>query len=216
MDGKSNSRRNTRDLFITGRARTRETNMETRARASKPFHPLTWVAGTALTIFGAAGLAAFMGWIPAAMDDPRDKKGLQTHSENTGAAALAKTHTAPLRAENSAPARTRCAECGVVESVRRIDTKGKGSGLGAVGGAVTGEALGNQVGSGKDVMSVAGDDGGAMAGNEAEKRAKSTMSYSVTVRLEDGSSRVFSEAVTPTWRAGDKVKVIKGVIQSDV
>jgi outer membrane lipoprotein SlyB len=110
-----------------------------------------------------------------------------------------------------------CAECGVVESVREIDAKGQGSGLGVVGGAVVGGLLGNQVGGGrgKDVMTVVGAVGGAMAGNEVEKRVKATKSYEVTVRLNDGSSRVISEASAPSWRAGDKVKVVNGRIQSN-
>jgi hypothetical protein len=35
------------------------------------------------------------------------------------------------------------------------------------------------------------------------------------VRFDDGSSRVFNEAAAPTWRSGDKVKVVNGVIQSN-
>jgi len=40
-------------------------------------------------------------------------------------------------------------------------------------------------------------------------------SYEITVRFDDGSSRVISEGNPPTWRTGDKVKVINGVIQSN-
>ena len=57
--------------------------------------------------------------------------------------------------------------------------------------------------------------GGVVAGNEIEKRVKSGKSYEITVRLEDGSSRVIHEASAPTWRTGDRVKVINGVIQSN-
>jgi len=105
----------------------------------------------------------------------------------------------------------------VIEAVREIDTKGEGSGLGAVGGAVVGGVLGHQVGGGrgKDIATVVGAVGGAVAGNEIEKRVKSSKSYELTVRFEDGSSRVISEANPPTWRTGDRVKVINGVIQSN-
>ena len=127
----------------------------------------------------------------------------------------------PAPVARPAPARVAtvatCAECGVIESVREVAAKGQGSGLGAVGGAVVGGLLGNQVGGGRgqDVMTVVGAVGGAVAGNEIEKRVKTTKSYSITVRFDDGSSRVISEANAPTWRAGDKVKVINGVIQSN-
>jgi len=189
--------------------------METQSRASKSLHPIAWAAGIALILFSAVGISAFMGWIPASMGGPGEKAVLETRP----AGAQAKAHTAPVQVANTTPARARnrCAECGVVESVREIETKGEGSGLGAVGGAVVGGVLGNQVGGGRgqDVMTVVGAVGGAMAGNEVEKRVKSTKSYSITVRLDDGSSRVISEANAPTWRAGDKVKVVNGVIQSN-
>jgi len=115
------------------------------------------------------------------------------------------------------PAKAPCPECGVVESVREIATKGEGSGIGVVGGAVVGGLLGHQVGGGrgKDIATVAGAVGGAVAGNEIEKRVKTGKSYEITVRLEDGSTRVISEANPPTWRAGDRVKIVNGVIQSN-
>ena len=191
--------------------------METQARASKSLHPIAWAAGIALILFSAVGISAFMGWIPASMGGPGEKAALETRP--AGTPAQAKAHTAPVQVANTTPARARnrCTECGVVESVREIETKGEGSGLGAVGGAVVGGVLGNQVGGGRgqDVMTVVGAVGGAMAGNEVEKRVKSTKSYSITVRLDDGSSRVISQASAPTWRAGDKVRVINGVIQSN-
>jgi outer membrane lipoprotein SlyB len=44
---------------------------------------------------------------------------------------------------------------------------------------------------------------------------KSTKSYAITVRLDDGSSRVIDEANPPMWRPGDRVKVSNGTIQSN-
>jgi outer membrane lipoprotein SlyB len=80
-----------------------------------------------------------------------------------------------------------------------------------------GGVLGHQVGSGRgnDVATVLGAVGGAVAGNQIEKSARSTKSYEITVRLDDGSSRVINEANPPAWRTGDKVKVINGLIQSN-
>jgi len=110
-----------------------------------------------------------------------------------------------------------CAECGVVESVREIETKGEGSGIGAVGGAVVGGVIGHQIGDGRgqDIATVVGAVGGAVAGHEIEKRVNTTKSYEITVRFQDGSSRVIHEASAPSWRTGDRVKVINGVIQSN-
>jgi outer membrane lipoprotein SlyB len=114
-------------------------------------------------------------------------------------------------------ARSKCAECGVIDSIREVTTKGEGSGLGVVGGAVVGGLLGNQVGagSGKDAATVVGAVGGAVAGNQIEKSMKSTKSYDITIRFDDGSSRVIHEENASAWRPGDRVKVINGVIRSN-
>ena len=178
-------------------------------------HPLMWAAAIAVILFSAAGIAAIMGWIPNSMGNPSDQ---EASGQSTTKVAQAPAQV-PTRAR-PAPGPTRsavCAECGVVESVREVVTRGEGSGIGVAGGAVVGGLLGNQVGSGRgqDAMTVVGAVGGALAGNEIEKRVKSTRSYAITVRFEDGSSRAFSEANAPSWRTGDKVKVVNGVIRSN-
>ncbi|MGP1679860.1 MAG: glycine zipper 2TM domain-containing protein [Burkholderiales bacterium] len=200
-----------------------ETQVNTTEPQSDKFpQAIIWIAGIALTLFCAVGIAAVMGWIPNSMGGAGDKAVLGQASvpaavRKTDKAAASRTaapaHTAPVRAAAVAT----CAECGVIESVREVGAKGQGSGLGAVGGAVVGGLLGNQVGGGrgKDVMTVVGAVGGAVAGNEVEKRVKATKSYEVTVRLDDGSSRVISEASAPTWRTGDKVKIVNGAIRSN-
>jgi len=187
-------------------------------RSSKSPHPLIWVAAIALIVFSVAGVAALMGWIPTSMGKPVDDAALAKLDKpraSPGKTATSKAAPAVVPAAQRVAAV--CAECGVVESVRQIDSKGEGSGIGAAGGAVVGGVLGNQVGGGdgKKIMTVVGAVGGAVAGNEVEKRVKSITSYEITVRFDDGSSRVISEANTTAWRAGDKVKVINGVIQSN-
>jgi len=186
---------------------------------------LIWIAGIALTLFCAVGIAALMGWIPDSMGGGSNKAVVDQQSANTLPRAAPKTrmaaepHAAPM--VRTAPAKVAaapaCADCGVIESVREVDAKGKASGLGAVGGAVVGGLLGNQVGAGrgKDAMTVAGAVGGAVAGNEVEKRVKTTRSYEVTVRLNDGTTRVINESGQPAWHTGDKVRIVNGAIQSN-
>ncbi len=187
--------------------------MKKQTRGSSPIHPLAWIAGIAVIVFSAVGIAAFMGWIPTSMGN--SGSGAMTEAPAAGANAK----TAPARIASSTPAHTskRCADCGVIESVRSIESKGEGSGLGAVGGAVVGGVLGHQVGGGrgKDVMTVVCAVGGAMAGNEVEKRAKSTQGYAVTVRLDDGTTHVFNQTSAPNWRVGDRVRIVDGVIRSN-
>jgi outer membrane lipoprotein SlyB len=194
--------------------------MET--QTSKSPQTLFWIAGIAVTVFSIAGIAAIMGWIPTSTSTPADNAALAKQSaapaKSAAASARAVPEQAPVQVAGNKPVvRAVCAECGVVESVREIDTKGEGSGLGAVGGAVVGGVLGHQIGggSGKKIATVVGAVGGAVAGNEIEKRVKSAKSYDITIRFEDGSSRVINEANAPSWRVGDRVKVINGVIQSN-
>ncbi len=203
-------------------------------QVSKPLHPLAWIAGIAVILFSVAGIAAIMGWIPTSTGTPGNNAALEKPAPNTTEPVVPKTHTAPVhvasnapaapkahrdpvQVASNAPARQRCAECGVIESVREIQHHGEGTGLGAVGGAVVGGLLGNQVGAGRGntAATVIGAVGGVVAGNEIEKRVKSTKGYEITVRFDDGSSRVISAASMPAWRTGDHVKVVDGVIQAD-
>lgn len=195
--------------------------METQGiKANKSPHLLMWISAIAITLFCAVGIAAIMGWIPTSIGGANDDAALtRLQKPQTSAAkpAAAKPQTAPVHMANNAPARVKCAECGVIESTREINRGGEGSGLGAVGGAVVGGLLGNQVGGGRgnQVATVVGAVGGAVAGNQIEKSVKSSKSYEITVRFEDGSSRVITEANPPAWRTGDHVKVVDGVIRSN-
>ncbi len=188
--------------------------MET--QVNKTMNPLWVVAGIAVILFSAAGIAAIMGWIPTSLGQPRDGVSLEKLSAHGKGAASPSVGSAPAPARQSAVAAVKCAECGVIESVRQVEQRGEGTGLGAAGGAVVGGLLGRQVGGGRgnDAMTVVGAVGGAVAGNEIEKKVKSTVGYEITVRFDDGSSRVFA-ANESTWRSGDKVKIVDGVIQSN-
>lgn len=100
-----------------------------------------------------------------------------------------------------------CATCGTVESVQAIQQKGQGTGLGAIAGGVLGGVVGNQFGGGhgRTALTVVGAAGGALAGNEVEKRARASTSYDVRVRMEDGSVRTVRLANAPA--VGTRVAV---------
>lgn len=182
-------------------------------------HLLAVVAGIAIILFCAAGIAAIMGWIPTSIGGTRDSALVadkeKTAKKTAQASAPAKAKAPPVQVASSAPV-TKCSNCGVIESVRENAAKGEGSGLGAAGGAVVGGLLGHQVGggSGKQIATVVGAVGGAVAGNEVEKRVKATKSYDITVRLDDGSTRVINEVNAPSWRSGDRVKLVDGSIRA--
>jgi outer membrane lipoprotein SlyB len=128
----------------------------------------------------------------------------------------------PEQVRTSAPAYTQapaiCRDCGTIESVREIAREGEGSGLGAVAGGVVGGVVGNQIGDGRgrDLATVVGLIGGAVAGHQIEKAQKKVVDYQITVRLEDGTSRVFHQDTAPAWRAGDRVRIENGTLASRV
>jgi outer membrane lipoprotein SlyB len=195
--------------------------------AVKPtLHPMVISACVAVLFFSAVGIAAIMGWIPGSFAQNSDETALseskQAPEEKSAAAPKEAKRATPVQKTQTKPAQLAgnskaiCGNCGVIESMRTIETNGNGSGIGAVGGAVVGGLLGNQVGggNGKKAMTVVGAVGGALAGNHIEKRVKSTTSYEVLVRMDNGSSRVINESMAPAWRNGDRVKIVDGMIRN--
>jgi outer membrane lipoprotein SlyB len=109
-----------------------------------------------------------------------------------------------------------CRECAVIEEIREIEKDGKASGGGAVAGGVVGGVLGHRIGSGRgnDIATVLGAVGGAVAGHQIEKNANKTREYQIFVRYENGSRGLFTQATPPSWRPGDKVKIVDGVVRA--
>ncbi|QOL52053.1 glycine zipper 2TM domain-containing protein [Massilia litorea] len=189
-------------------------------------HPMLIIAGAAIVLVSLTGTAAILGWLPstgasnnanvATLASPAvPAQQAATHATHPRAASAPAVHRQP-RAEpaHSAPALA-CGNCGVVESIREVSTRGDGSGLGAAGGAVVGGLLGNQVGGGhgKEAMTVVGAIGGAFAGNQIEKQARATRSYETTIRMSNGSSRTIAHAAAPEWHDGDRVKIVDGTVR---
>lgn len=135
--------------------------------------------------------------------------------------APASTNYQQNYADNSRPvthAQAICDSCGVVESVRTVEHQAQqGSGLGAAAGAILGGVLGHQVGggNGKQIATVAGAVGGGYAGNEIEKRNRTSNTYEVRVRMENGQTRTFTPSEQPEWRAGDHVRIVDGRLTSN-
>ena len=103
-----------------------------------------------------------------------------------------------------------CRDCGTVTDVKTIKKEGEGSGVGAVAGGVLGGVIGHQIGSGRGntAATVAGAAGGAYVGHQVEKNQKSTTSYQVLIKMDDGKNRTFNFSNPTSYRAGDKVKVV--------
>ena len=214
--------------------------MET--QAARTTHPLVILAAITVTLFSLVGIGAVLGWIPTsvgnqkAADPPAVAEAPQAAPQPEAAKPVEPKpvvkHARPKPVAKSeaprpvAPAAVPppppmvaaiCRECAVIEQIQEVEKAGEGSGAGAMGGAVVGGVLGHQVGRGrgKDVATVLGAIGGGLAGNQIEKNAKKTLEYQIFIRYENGSKGMFTQPTPPSWRIGDKVKVIDGVIRSN-
>ena len=105
-----------------------------------------------------------------------------------------------------------CNDCGQVISIRFVEEKGKGTGLGAVAGGVLGGVLGHQIGSGtgRTVATVAGAAGGAYVGNTVEKNKNAKTYWLVAIKMDNGSTRSFHYSSQPVVHEGERVKLVDG------
>ena len=108
-------------------------------------------------------------------------------------------------------------EYGRVNNIEVFQTQqqqAQGSGLGAILGGVAGAVVGHQFGggSGRDVATVAGALGGAVAGNAIEKNRNPSVgqAYRVTVQMDNGGARAYDMPSTGELRIGDRVRVQNG------
>jgi len=105
-----------------------------------------------------------------------------------------------------------CNDCGQVISIRFVEEKGKGTGLGAVAGGVLGGVLGHQIGSGtgRTVATVAGAAGGAYVGNTVEKNKNAKTYWLVAIKMDNGNTRSFHYSSQPAVHEGERVKLVDG------
>jgi hypothetical protein len=105
----------------------------------------------------------------------------------------AATDVGPVVSKHDGPRtkapRPKCEECGVVASTREIDRLA--------------------VDRGATVPSM------VMSGRRNDLAMASVKQYEVTVRMKDGSSRVFTDVNPSRWRAGERVILIEGASHSD-
>jgi len=150
----------------------------------------------------------------ASAQQPVKKQAATKHAAVKHKPPVQEPERAMLPSESTKPV---CANCGIVLAVNVIEEEGQGSGVGVVAGGVAGGLLGHQVGqgTGRDLATVAGLVGGALAGNKVEKMAKKTKSYNITVRLDDGSERIYRQATDPGLFNGQRVKIENGIVVRD-
>ena len=177
---------------------------------------------------GAAPMPGQLSSVPPTEQQP--VPAYNNAANNGNANSLAANSNAGRNADNNAAGRDQdrapepevkqaaavCKSCGVVESVRSIEHRPQGSGVGAAGGAILGGLLGNQVGGGhgRQLATVAGAVGGAVAGNQVETHMKTTRTWRIVVRMDNGTTRTINQSAQPAWGKGDAVRVVNGQLRS--
>ena len=122
--------------------------------------------------------------------------------------------TAPAGIPTSAPTSTANSGYGVVDSVQAVARNDK-SLVGTIAGGVIGGLICHQVGGGRGqtAATVIGAVGGAIAGNAIENRVQDQgQMYKVTIRMDSGAYQSYALEADPGLRAGDHVRVDNGVI----
>ncbi|MDN5843206.1 MAG: glycine zipper 2TM domain-containing protein [Alcaligenaceae bacterium] len=102
---------------------------------------------------------------------------------------------------------------GTVVSVRPVTIQqDRSSGVGAAGGAALGGVAGSTIGggSGQILTSIGGALLGGLAGNAVENQMAKTSGLEITVRLDNGETRVIAQADDIRLSAGQRVQLISG------
>jgi outer membrane lipoprotein SlyB len=178
--------------------------MDTAGSLNKP-SALMNIAAIAVIVACLMAVGAVTGVIPSAYSQKQDVAQGQEKGMEAGRSGFQ---------AGSAKVAEACAQCGVIESIRPVEVKGQGTGIGAVAGGVAGAVVGSQFGhgTGRAALGVLGAAGGAYAGHEIEKNVRKTTSWRVSVRMNDGSVRTMSQPAQPAFAVGEKVKVINGAL----
>jgi outer membrane lipoprotein SlyB len=142
---------------------------------------------------------------PAATPAPAAQTGTPVPSAASPAAV-----PPPVARVTRTPSAAQLASAGEVRAIEPIRERPPGTGKGAVIGGVLGGVVGNQFGhgNGRAAMTVLGAAGGAVAGNNVERNMnKRIVGYRVSVRLDNGQARTFTEPRLDGLRVGDRVRV---------
>lgn len=102
---------------------------------------------------------------------------------------------------------------GTIVAMRPITIQNdRTSGAGLVAGGVLGGVAGNGIGrgSGNALATVGGAILGAVAGNAIENQVGRTSGFEITVRLDNGETRVIAQEADQPLGVGQRVQVISG------
>lgn len=142
------------------------------------------IGGVIAILLGTSGFAAVTTWMQASTNEA----GIVLLSDELPppptALLGALAARVPVSGEGDTRPTVKCAGCGVIASTRET----------------------RQLAAGID----AGTAGGQAGRGPYERPGESTISYEVTVRMNDGSSRVFTDPNRANWRPGQRVLLVEG------
>jgi outer membrane lipoprotein SlyB len=158
----------------------------------KSIHPLVAGASVAVIIAAGVAVAAITGHLPGS-------KAETAPTQSAAEKPAAKPAHKPVAV---------CKTCGTIVEVKEVDVLGKGTGVGAVAGGVGGAVIGHQIGENRTGTAV-GAVVGAVAGHQIERQARTHKRYDITVQMNDGTTRKFSDesGAQIALKSGDKVRV---------
>ena len=159
--------------------------MKTQANKAPYLHLLS--GGVVVTLLGLCGVAAVIAWMPASTDPASVIIAFAKRPMSPAGPVGAEAPTPPTQAEGDERVGVKCAECGVIESAREIGEFDAGIQR----------------------------SGGLTRRDQNETAGKQAKAYEVTVRMQDGSRRVFMDATPATWRPRESVIFIEGTGRSD-
>lgn len=159
-----------------------------------------------------AGNAAVVVWsLPD--EGPADRRTeLAMRLPDTGTSDAAGVRSTPVRMTGNARNKANCEECGVIESVRRIDKREEMMGWCAVGEIAATRIPGSLIDGGERqaLVTLADTVAGVIVGDLGAKKVRVTSRHQIVVRFRDGSRHVFNEETPRTLRVGDRIQVIAG------
>ncbi len=150
-----------------------------KALASKSLRLPLWIAGLVAILCSAVAFSPLSASIQAPVESFKHGVAPGAWPEVPPPSAT----EAPAKALRAARGKARCAECGVIQSTREIDTRNEKTDAGAAGRT--------------------------SSGGEPERMP--TRIYETVVRLQDGSIHVISDANPERWRPGERVTLIGGM-----
>jgi hypothetical protein len=164
---------------------------------SRPPRPK--LAPMALKAFYFIGMAAIVGWSlsgagPVTLAEPHAESAIQVQMPDGEAPASAVEAPASAPSPRHARNWVKCEGCGVIESVRRIDTRDEIMEWCAIGDTAGTRVPGNLVNGGdRDI-----------------RKFRVTTRHQIVVRFRDGTRHVFNEDSPRTLREGDRIQFIAG------